>query len=636
VNKTSPAFRATPCVDNSSRTGAIQPPLTALAVAGRKEIRACKRTSKPGSPAIAGVIDTWVDLTPSRRRDLRTAVSMLGRAAGKDLAAIPFTAEEVRAILAATTPAACGLSDATFKGYRGWIAYVLKRLGLMQERHTAGDLQPTWASLVRAMTDDKAWIRLRAFLRYCSARGIEPGDVDDTVLAGYLDHLRQADIRGTARDTVRRVARAWNKASETMPGWPAQRLAPPPAEPRQYSLPFSSYPASLQAEIKVLCARLSGSNGNGLFQGDGPRRKLRPRSVETRMVALRLALAGLVHSGVPPERITSLAMLLVRENLQALLNWHYVRGGETVGAHLGAIGATLAIVARYHVKLPPERLAEVLEDLREVRPPKQRFMTAKNERRLRQFDDPQNLAALLHLPNILFAEAERIRDGTPDIPGGEGRPPRPRDAAWLAAVALAIEIELCCPLRLANLASLRVGLHLLRLDRDGRRITHIMIEGDPAEGQGTKNHDPIRWPVSAELSVAFDRYLTGFRPVAGPGAASDWLFPHRDRADIHRGQGGLANAIVAAVHRHAGVRINVHLFRAFCGSLVLEETPEAIGDLQTLLGHRTLEVSMTFYRSRKTEGTAQRLAGIVERRRNETRHLVHGKRARTAIRRRVK
>jgi integrase len=514
---------------------------------------------------------------------------------------------------------------------------VLKRLGLMQERRrSAADLLPAWEPLIAAITDDKGWIRVRAFVRHCCALGIAPDDVDDGVLASYFEHLRQSDIRGTSRETIRRVASAWNKAVETVPGWPPRRLSPPASEPRQYALPFDSYPPSLQADVEAFRARLSGANRKGLFQNDGLRRPLRPRSVKTRMESLNLAIAGLVHSGFPIDRVTSLAVLVERDNLQALLNWHHARSGEKVGAHLGIIGATLAVLARHHVKLPPDQLGPVLEDLKEVRPPKQRFMTAKNERRLRQFDDVGNLAALLHLPNVLFAEAARLRDGTPVEPEGEPRTPRPREAAWLAAVALAIEIEFCCPLRLSNLASLRLGRHLVRLGRDGTTITHIMIEGDPTDGPGTKNHDPIRWPVSPALARALDRYLQEFRPYAGKGAGSDWIFPHRDRVDIHRDQGGFATAIVDAIHRHAGLQVNVHLFRAFCGSLVLEDTPEAIGDLQMLLGHRTMEVSLIFYRSRKTDRAAERLAQIIERRRKETRNLVLGKRARGRIRRRTK
>ena len=606
--------------------------LTALAVAGRKAVRGCRRKNLRAISALPGVIDQWIDLTPSRRRDLRTAVTILARASGQELAAIPFTHEAVRTILAATTPAACGLSDATFKAYRTWISHVLQRLGLMAERRRAAKgLTPAWEPLIAGMTDDKGWIRLRAFIRFCSERGIEPKAVNDATLSAYLQYLQASDIRGTARATVRRVATAWSLATEIVPGWPSHRVEAPATEPRQYSLPFEALPSSLQADIEAFRARLSGANRKGLFQNDGPRRPLRPRALQTRLISLRHAIAGLVHSGFPLERLTSLAVLLERDNMQALLNWHYARGDGKVGAHLGVMGATLAILARHHVKLPPEHLAEILEDLKEVRPPKQRQMTAKNERRLRQFDDLDNLGALLHLPNTLFAEAERLRDGTSPDPEGDGRPPRPREAAWLAAVAVAIEVELCCPLRLTNLVSLRLGQHLVCLGRDGKHVTHLMIEGNE-----TKNEDPIRWPISKALALAIERYSKGFRPHAGPGAGSDWLFPHRDRADTHRERTGFATAIVDAIHRHAGIRVNVHLFRAFCGSLVLESQPDAIGDLQVLLGHRTLEMSMMFYRSRRPDRAAARLATILETRRKETHLSVLGKQARRQSRRRGK
>ena len=448
---------------------------------------------------------------------------------------------------------------------------------------------------------------------------------------------RSSPTSSTSRDATSEARRVARCAASRRPGTWHRRRCPagpctassrPPDEPRQYSLAFEALPPSLQTDIEAFRARLSGDNRKGLFQNDGPRRPLRPRALQTRMVSLRHAIAGLVHSGFPLERLTSLAVLLEQDNMQALLNWHHARGGGKVGAHLGVMGATLAVLGRHHVKLPPERLATVLDDLEEVRPPKQRQMTAKNERRLRQFDDPDNLGALIHLPNTLFAEAERLRDGTPPDAEGEPRRPRPREAAWLAAVALAIEIELCCPLRLTNLVSLRLGQHLVRLGRDGKHVTHLMIEGNE-----TKNEDPIRWPISQALAVALERYIKGFRPHAGIGAASDWLFPHRDRADTHRERTGFATAIVDAIHRHAGLRVNVHLFRAFCGSLVLESQPEAIGDLQVLLGHRTMEVSMIFYRSRKTDRAAERLAKILETRRKETRLAVLGKQVRQRLRR---
>ena len=185
-----------------ANTATSSPPvLTAQVVIGRKAVRGCVRKERSAIPAIPGLIDNWTDLSFGRRRDLRTAVTMLARASGQELAVIAFTVANVRNILAATTPAACGLSKVSFEAYRGWIRYVLKRLGLMEERRRdAADLMPEWAALLRSMEHAKAWIRLRAFLRFCSSAGRGARRRHRAVLANYLAHL-QAPISVAPRAT---------------------------------------------------------------------------------------------------------------------------------------------------------------------------------------------------------------------------------------------------------------------------------------------------------------------------------------------------------------------------------------------------------------------------------------------------
>jgi integrase len=613
---TSPAA-ATKTGTKASNTNGIAPPLTALAVAGRKAVRACKRTGKAGLPAIPGVIDTWVDLTPSRRRDLRTAVTMLGRAAGKDLAAIPFTAQEVRAILGATTPAACGLSDATFKAYRGWIAHVLKRLGLMQERRSAGDLLPAWASLVSSMTDDKAWIRLRAFVRHCSALGVAPSEVEDATLAAYLEHLRQGDIRGTARDTVRRVARTWNKAIETIPGWPAQGLSPPVSEPRQYSLPFGSYPPSLQADVEAFRLRLTLMDGDKLYPEDedqdlGPSVPLRPASVRTRTNAVRLLLAAAVQTGMAAEAITSLSVLVQRDRAKAILDWHWRRAGKRTTDHTGVLSDTLRVLAKHHVRLPPEDLARLLPVLKKAKPPKRSTMTSKNATVLRELEDPVRRAKILHLPAHLMRLAHRTRAGWVDARGGEHVPPR-HEAARLAALAVAIEIELHAPMRIENLAALRLGQHLKKLDVRGTDYTHIAVQAEE-----TKTGVPFEWPLEKDTAALLADYVSRFRPIL-PNASGTCLFPSKVRTDRPRSKNGLGKAITTAIHKHVGVRMTTHQFRAFAGALLIEDNPHAIEDLRLILGHSTLATALAYYKAWAPKDAAARFGRLISSKRRQTR-----------------
>lgn len=109
----------------------------------------------------------------------------------------PFTPGNVRRILASTTAAACGVGETVFQAYRRWIRHIFRRLGLMAERRSvAGEVMPAWQPLLTALTDDKAWIRLRAFIRYCSAHGAGPAMVDDALLAGYARY--NSDLQSPA------------------------------------------------------------------------------------------------------------------------------------------------------------------------------------------------------------------------------------------------------------------------------------------------------------------------------------------------------------------------------------------------------------------------------------------------------
>lgn len=624
MNMTTPRL---PLVGNDTMP-ATPPVLTALAVAGRKAIRANHRKGRPAVAAIAGLIDTWSEVSPVRRRDLRTAVGILGRAAGQDLAAIVFTQQNVRRILAGTTPAACGVSEVTFKAYRGWIGHVLKRLGLMAERRgAAGAVMPAWALLLAAMVDDKGWIRLRAFIRFCSDRSIGPEAVDAALLAGYLAHLLGSGIRGTARDTVRRVAKAWNLASETVPGWPAVTLAAPAAETRQYSFDFSAYPASLQTDVTAFQERLASSDGDDLYGPDddddqGPCLSLRPATVKTRMDAVRMLLAAAVHSGVPIETVTSLSVLTARANAKAILDWHWKRAGSRVTDQTGVLSDTLRVIAKYHVRLPAGSMEKLLPVLRKAKPPKRKTMTDKNMRVLRQLEDPTRRAQILHLPRQMMRLAERLRAGWTDALDVE-HPPRPGEAARIAGLAAAIEIELQCPIRLENLDRLQLGVHLQNNRSHGERCTHVVI---PAEA--TKNRVPLEWTLQNDAAEVLEQYVRAFRPLL-PHADTDWLFPSKVRGTSPRGKGGLSKAITREIHTLVGVRMTVHQFRAFAGALILEDNPHALEDLRLILGHTGIETAMIYYKAWAPKEAVARWNALIATKRRETKLVANAAFARS-------
>jgi integrase len=443
---------------------------------------------------------------------------------------------------------------------------------------------------------------------------VDPESVTDGTIASFLQHQKTADIKGTARATVRRAVSAWNSAVERVPGWPQQNLVAPPAQPRSYSLPFEALGEKFANDVARLEARLrpDPSDGkDGLYNSEGPMLDLRPATIRTHLDSLRLAAAALVHSGTAPEAVASLATLVEFENAKRIMDWHFKRSGKRRTVTMRNIANALTLVARHHVGLRGEELQAVLAALKRAKPPKQRELTSRNAALLRQLEDPSRQARLLHLPDRLMRFVAHLRNGGVGARGQE-RAERPKKAAWLASVAAAIEIELHCPLRLKNLANLRIGTHLQSSQGRGERFTHIVVE--PTE---VKNGRRIEWELEASTFRLLGRYLREFRPfIARPG--SDWLFPNRDRPDRPRSKGSLTKALECAVHEHVGVRLNTHAFRCFAGAMILADNPHAIDDLREVLGHRGFETALVHYRAVASREASRRMNRIVSETRRST------------------
>ena len=91
-------------------------------------------TIRAGGRENPSIIDTWSDISPGRRRDLKIAVRNLETLSGKPLGSIPFEPKAIEGIFRRATPASGGLSAASFQSYRSWIRFCLRRLGLLAER----------------------------------------------------------------------------------------------------------------------------------------------------------------------------------------------------------------------------------------------------------------------------------------------------------------------------------------------------------------------------------------------------------------------------------------------------------------------------------------------------------------------
>jgi integrase len=201
-------------------------------------------------------------------------------------------------------------------------------------------------------------------------------------------------------------------------------------------------------------------------------------------------------------------------------------------------------------------------------------MTGKNRALLRQFEDPETLRRLLELPRQLLADIRRGRTT------GE-------QAAIQAQLAVAVELLLMAPIRMANLTAIRVGHELVK---PGSRGTSYRLVIDSAD---TKNAEPIEFALPRELSEMIEVYLHDFHAQLAE-SENPYLFPARSGRGP-KSQTTLSQQLQGRLFERLGFKMTPHQFRHLSAWLYLRRRPGDFVTVQKLLGHKSIKTTMNFY-----------------------------------------
>ena len=576
----------------------------------------CGTSQAPTAAEALLLVRSWGDLKDSRRRDLANALNGLIALAGLPAEAIRLDPEHSLALMDRASPNALGVAPSTLANRHACLRFIFRRLGLLAPRRVRAPevSNPAWASLLERLPKGPRFARLKALLAYCVAEGIPPAGVQPATLDSFAEVVRLERGGAKARDHARRVGIQWNQAVREIEGWPAVRLGLR-AKANHTSLPFSAYPESLQREIEFYLSSIGAGANADLFPelGQPVRRPVAASTVTTRMYSLRRLLWGAVQSGTSVEQLTSLQQVTSPIFIMASLRWHHQRAGE-VNDDLAQLAATVASVAN-HLDIGDVAWAAIKPLLKRATPPPREGLTERNEAVLQALDDHITRSKLIHLPAFLMKKAARMRDGWTDH-RGQHHQPNPLNAAWLASAAAAIEVLLHVPMRIRNLQELRIGQELrltsvgLRRWRGELTISYVKI----------KNKVPLSMPLGDETIALLRDYLENFRGSLA-NASTTWLFPGEASPDRPRDKQAFGQAISEVIQDYVGVRVNPHAFRAFAGSVILAANPHAIDDVRAILGHRSFETAMIYYRRHNQRAAAERLSTALAGQRRKTKTL---------------
>ncbi|HEX2941239.1 MAG TPA: site-specific integrase [Rhodopila sp.] len=502
----------------------------------------------------------------SRRAEMLSALKTLAKVLGRPLHMIPAEPADMRTLINRAVPIAAGISGPRWRNVKSLVRKALARLDpqVIPARSQTG-LLPEWHALIARPEAQPLHRGLSRFSKYCSLRGLPPKAVTQAVYDAFYDDLFARGLMRCPRETQQTAGRTWNTAVTTVPGWPSVTLTIADFR-RNASLPWGAFPASLQADVEAYLTPRDTDPFN--LSRDAP--TLRPTTIAGKKLQLRQFATALVQSGREPASILTLADLVDPQAAEAGLRVLWERANKTKTSRNYAMAYLLLTTARHWVKASPATL-KALETFSRNLNPKISGMRSKNKTRLRQFDNPRILAALLTEPGRAFAKACRVVSPT-------------KAEARQAQLALAIEILLFAIIRVGNLAALEIGRTLIL---DGSSIGHIVIDG--AE---VKNDWDIELPLPKVVLEKIRTYLDRFHPLLAPPGCK-MLFPSADGG--HKRSPVLGTQITRFIRARCGIEMNPHLFRHLAAKLYLYTHPGDYGIVRLLLGHKSIDTTMQTY-----------------------------------------
>jgi integrase-like protein len=515
------------------------------------------------------IIAASEELPEQTRRHWSTSLRQIAKALDRPIEAIPARYSAVRTNLGLLHHAPAGLTAKTLQNHRSNCKTAL--LWLAREKaipkHGAS-LSPAWEELRAGIGDALVRSRLSSLMRFCSANNIGPDDVDEAVLDRLMGY--RSNTGKTCDAAFRRLlARAWNANIGKIPGWPERQLTVPPIK-APVEIEWDEFPEGLRRDVEAYLQGLTKVRRSRIGKRIRP---LKASTIRTRRAELQAAARMAVKVGLPMESLTSLSALLTPDVAEKVLDAYWCRNGENPKLFTIDLSRRFFAIAKETKCLGDaecERLAELWHDFESHR---QGGLTDKNIAFLRQVLTPSVWGRVVKLPLAMMAAARR-----------EHAPVR---AAVTAQLAAAIAILSVAPVRLGNLAAIKLGTNLIK--PGGPNSNYWLV----FPGYDVKNRVKLEHPLPEHVTQVIDDYVHNFRPALMRGTNEDWLFP-----GLRCGAKGkicLSGQIKDRIWKATGVRMTVHQFRHAAGAIILMKRPGEYELVRQLLGHRSVQTTINAY-----------------------------------------
>ena len=517
-------------------------------------------------------ITAATELSEQSRRHWCSSLTGIARAFDQPPQVIPARFSAVRARMAALHHVPLGWVPKTLANHKSNAKAAL--LWFAREKDVVAHgvpVSPVWDRLRIQLTDPSTRYRLMPLMRFCSGVGIEPEAVDEAVIDRYMDHRTRTTARASDAASRRILARLWNAGIGKIDGWPQLRLVEPQVKSAEGPT-WDDFPEGLRTDIEGHLTGLTRIRRNKAGQRIRP---CKSSTITTRRRELVAAVRMAVKVGIPIADLTSLGALIHPDVAEKVLEAYWKKDGEVPRAY--TINLSCRFVALAHaVGGLDEDARRRLEDFRfTLEQHREDGMTPKNLALIRSVLTDGVWSRVVNLPEQLMRQARR------ELPHAPVR------AAVLAQIAVAVAILTVAPIRLGNLAGIRLGENLTK--PGGPDSGYWLMFA----GREVKNRSALQFKLDATVTAFVDEYVHDFRPALVRGSNADWLFP--GVAGEHKEKISFSTQIVDRVQNSTGLRITVHQFRHAAGALILKHRPGEYELVRRMLGHKSVQTTMRFY-----------------------------------------
>lgn len=303
-------------------------------------------------------------------------------------------------------------------------------------------------------------------------------------------------------------------------------------------------------------------------------RRCKKSTIDMRRRELIAAVRAAVEAGMKLEELGSLRALLRHDRVEMIIDHYWEKNGERPSLYTIDLASKFVTLARGE-SLPDDEIARLEEIRVTLADHRSSGLTEKNRKLIREIAHSDIWRDVVRLPSRLMAQAKANRHE------------RPIKAAVTAQLAIAIRLLIRAPVRMQNLASIRIGINLIR--PCGLGTPYLLVFPD----YDVKNDVPLEFELDERTTALIDEYIAEHRPQLMRGLNHDSLFPG-DKKPCKESK-TLSAQISGRVWKEVGLKITPHQFRHCAGYIILKADPGNYELVRRVLAHRSITTTRNSY-----------------------------------------